>query len=197
MKRGENINVRHAAGCYYFVSRELTPDRRTSHVALARTMGLAHSVPPQMPAIKDQTAPADRPKKGCYLSFDENVALVDTAEREHRRDLLILAVGTGARVGALCDIEGAHVHADLGDINPMKRGELQSNRRKPIVPISGPMRPVLDRLLAQHGGRYLLRAGALSRTTSVRWCRTDAEGGQLMQLMQPLKNMLSFSRLIW
>lgn len=40
----------------------------------------------------------------------------------------------------------------------MKWGELQSNKRKPIVPLSGPMNPVLDRLLAQHEGRYFLRA---------------------------------------
>lgn len=76
-----------------------------------------------------RTAPADRPKKGRYLSFDEIAKLIDAAEREHMRDLLILAIGTGARVGALCDIEGAYVHSDLGVINLMKWGELQTNKR--------------------------------------------------------------------
>lgn len=102
--------------------------------------------------------PADRPKKGRYLSFDEIAALIDAAEREHVRDLLILTLGTGARVGSICDIEGAYVHADLGVINLMRWGEVQSNKRKPIVPISGPMRPVLDSLIARRGQGYLLRS---------------------------------------
>lgn len=127
--------------------------------SLARKMGLTEIAPPEMPQIGGLTAPADRPKKGRYLSFDEIAALIDAAEREHMRDLLILALGTGARVGALCDIEGAYVHSDLGVINLMKWGELQTNKRKPIVPISGPMGQVLTRLMAQHGGGYLLRAG--------------------------------------
>lgn len=127
--------------------------------SLARKMGLTEIAPPKIPQIVGLTAPADRPKKGRYLSFDEIAALIDAAEREHMRDLLILALGTGARVGALCDIEGAYVHSDLGVINLMKWGELQSNKRKPIVPISGPMGQVLTRLMAQHGGGYLLRAG--------------------------------------
>lgn len=126
--------------------------------SLARKMGLTDIAPPEMPQIVGQTAPADRPKKGRYLSFDEIAALIDAAEREHVRDLLILALGTGARVGSICDIEGAYVHADLGVINLMKWGEVQSNKRKPIVPISGPMRPVLDRLIARHGQGYLLRS---------------------------------------
>lgn len=127
--------------------------------SLARKMGLTDIAPPDMPEISGRTAPADRPKKGRYLSFDEIAKLIDAAEREHMRDLLILALGTGARVGALCDIEGAYVHSDLGVINLMKWGELQTNKRKPIVPISGPMKPVLDRLIAQHGNGYLVRAG--------------------------------------
>ena len=78
--------------------------------ALARKMGLTEIAAPDMPEIAGRTAPVDRPKKGRYLSFDEIAALLEAAEREHLRDLLILALGTGARVGALCDIEGAYVH---------------------------------------------------------------------------------------
>ena len=129
--------------------------------SLARKMGLTDIAPPDMPDIAGRTAPMDRPKKGRYLTFPEIAALVDAAEREHLRDLLILALGTGARVGALCDIEGAYVHSDLGVINLMKWGDLQTNKRRPIVPINGPMTQVLERLIAQHGDGYLLRAGGV------------------------------------
>ncbi|MDQ7776545.1 hypothetical protein [Paracoccus aminovorans] len=74
-------------------------------------MGLTDIAP--LPQITGLTAPADRSKKGRYLSFNEIAALIDAAEREHMRDLLILALGTGARVGVLCGIEGAYIHSDL------------------------------------------------------------------------------------
>ena len=127
--------------------------------ALARRMGLTDVAPPDMPTITGLTAPADRPKKGRYLSFAEIGALIEAAEREHLRDLLILAIGTGARVGSICDIEGAYVHADLGVINLMKWGNVETNKRRPIVPISGAMRPVLERLRARYGDGYLIRSG--------------------------------------
>ena len=127
--------------------------------ALARRMGLTEVAPPDMPTISGMTAPADRPKKGRYLTFAEIGALIDAAERVHLRDLLILALGTGARVGSLCDIEGAYVHEELGVINLTKWGDVQTNKRRPIVPISGPMREVLDRLKGRSGDGYLICSG--------------------------------------
>lgn len=127
--------------------------------ALAQSDGASEYNPPQKPFIVGATAPADRDPKGRYLSFAEIGQLIETCQRPHLLDLLLLDLGCGGRIGSVADMRGAHVYPELGVIDLLGYGSIDSNKRKPIVPISGPMGRILRRLMAEHGDGYLLHAG--------------------------------------
>lgn len=121
--------------------------------------GVSSHPPPRRPSISGATAPSDRAPKGRYLSFEEIGALIDACRRPHLRDLLLLDLGCGGRVGAVADLRGEYVYPELGVIDLLGYGEIENNKRRPIVPISGPMKGILARLVAEHGDGYLIRAG--------------------------------------
>ncbi|HBZ43048.1 MAG TPA: hypothetical protein DEO85_03130 [Maritimibacter sp.] len=127
--------------------------------ALAKSDGVSSHNPPRKPFISGTTAPEDRDPKGRYLTFEEIGALIDAARRPHLRDLLLLTIGCGGRVGAVADMKGEFVYPDLGVIDLLGYGSLDSNKRRPIVPISGPMSGILERIIREHGDEYLIRAG--------------------------------------
>lgn len=127
--------------------------------ALAKSDGVSIHNPPKKPNIAGTTAPADRDPKGRYLSFEEIGALIEACRRPHMRDLLLLDLGCGGRIGAVADMRGQFVYPDLGVIDLLGYGSIDSNKRRPIVPITGPMGLILDRLMATHGDGYLIHAG--------------------------------------
>ena len=126
---------------------------------LAKNDGLTIHNPPKIPYIAGVTAPEDREQKGRYLSFEEIGKLIEACRRPHLLDLLLLDLGCGGRIGAVVDLKGEFVYPELGVIDLLGSG-VESNKRKPIVPITGPMGGVLERLLARHGEDYLIRAGS-------------------------------------
>lgn len=127
--------------------------------ALAKSDGVSIHNPPKKPNIAGTTAPADRDPKGRYLSFEEIGALIEACRRPHIRDLLLLDLGCGGRIGAVADMRGQFVYPDLGVIDLLGYGSIDSNKRRPIVPITGPMGLILDRLMSEHGDGYLIHAG--------------------------------------
>ncbi|WP_265499542.1 hypothetical protein [Paracoccus beibuensis] len=129
--------------------------------ALAKSDGLTIHNPPKIPFIVGLTAPEDRDPKGRYVSFEEIGLLIDACRRPHILDLLLLDLGCGGRVGAVADMKGKKVSLDLGIIDLLGEGFVDTNRRKltPIVPITGPMHRILVRLIAQHGNDFLIYAG--------------------------------------
>lgn len=124
--------------------------------ALAKSDGATIHNPPKIPFISGITAPEDRDPKGRYVSFEEIGALIEACRRPHMRDLLLLVVGCGGRIGAVADMTGAQVRLDLGVIDLLGDGSIDNNKRRPIVPMTGPMSRILQRLIEEHGDGYLL-----------------------------------------
>lgn len=135
--------------------------------ALAKSDGASSHNPPRKPNIDGITAPADRNPKGRYLSFEEIGKLIEACRRPHMLDLLLLDLGCGGRIGAVVDMRGDFVFPDLGVIDLLGCG-IETNKRKPIVPITGPMRRILDRLIREHGSDFLIRSGSEPLATGAR-----------------------------
>lgn len=136
--------------------------------ALAKSDGVSSHNPPKKPNIAGTTAPEDRAPKGRYLSFEEIGALIEACRRPHMRDLFILDLGCGGRIGAVADMRGEFVYPDLGVIDLLGYGSIDNNKRRPIVPITGPMGRILDRLIAEHQSGYLIQASGEPLATGAR-----------------------------
>jgi integrase len=136
--------------------------------ALAKSDGVSAHDAPKKPNIAGTTAPTDRDPKGRYLSFEEIGALIESCRRPHMRDLLLLDLGCGGRIGAVADLRGEYVYPELGVIDLLGYGSIDSNKRRPIVPVTGPMSRILSRLIAKYGDDYLIRAGDEPLATGAR-----------------------------
>lgn len=130
--------------------------------AHAQDEGLSGYNPPRMPDIHGTTAPSDRTPKGRYVSLEEMGALINACRRPHVLDMLLLDIGCAGRIGAVGSLTAQNIHFDLGVIDLLDAGEIESNKRKPIVPISGPMKDILRRLTEAHPSGPLL--GTRSKT---------------------------------
>jgi hypothetical protein len=109
--------------------------------------GLSFHQAPGPITVAGTTAPTDRTPKGRYPTFAEIGGLIDLAAASpyrHILQLLLLELGCGGRIGAIAAINEENVHRNLMVINLLSRGEIESNKRKPIVPITGPMPWVID-----------------------------------------------------
>lgn len=128
---------------------------------LAKSDGATTHNPPKIPFIAGTTAPEDRDPKGRYVTFEEIGLIIEAVRRPHILDLLLLDLGCGGRIGAVADMKGKKVRLDLGVIDLLGAGFVETNRRKetPIVPITGPMGRILERLIATYGDDYLIYAG--------------------------------------
>ncbi len=131
----------------------------TEVCALAKSNGATTHNPPDVPFIVGVTKPGDRDPKGRYVTFEEIGLIIEAVRRPHIRDLLLLDLGCGGRVGAVADMKGKKVRLDLDVIDLLGEGFVETNRRKesPIVPVTGPMGRILRRLIAENGEGYLIR----------------------------------------
>ncbi|MFY0619272.1 tyrosine-type recombinase/integrase [Shimia sp.] len=84
--------------------------------------------------------------------------MLEACRRPHVRDLMLLAIGTGGRISSLGSLKVEQVHLDLGVIDLYGVG-IETNKRKPIVPISGPLHSMLDRLIGASKTGYLIEFG--------------------------------------
>lgn len=127
--------------------------------ALAHQAGLTGIHPGLKPSVSGTTAPADRTPKGRYLEFSEIGALIDAARNQHVLDQLLFALGTGARPGAIGALKLSQIDQELGVINLLGEGEIESNKRRPIVPITGPMKQIIERRMLSPGSGFLIEWG--------------------------------------
>lgn len=85
------------------------------------------------------SAPRDR-----YLTKAEFAALLDVAETPHIRVFLVLALTTGARMGALMELTWDRVDFARGTIDLRPPGRHQTNKRRTIVPMNDRARAALE-----------------------------------------------------
>lgn len=118
--------------------------------AYAFDAGLSFHPAPGPITVAGTTAPLDRTPKGRYPCFAELGGLIDIAaasDHRHILQLMLLELGCGGRISAIAALNEENLHRDLDVINLLSRGEIDSNKRKPIVPITGPMPWVIDECL--------------------------------------------------
>jgi integrase len=107
--------------------------------------------------VKGYRPPAERKPKGRYLTEAEIGALIDAAATcvpragVHNLELLLLELGVAARIGSLTTITDDQVKLDHDVINLLPEGEVQTPKGRPCVPISGPMRAILEHRVANPG----------------------------------------------
>lgn len=89
-------------------------------------------------------APAPSKPRDRYLTKDERDQLLAHIETHHVRLFVILALTTGARMGALLDLTWDRVDLERGliDLNPAGRDI--TNKRRTVVPINSRARSALE-----------------------------------------------------
>jgi integrase len=93
---------------------------------------------PQIPA-----PPPSKPRER-YLTKAELETLLEAIEAPHVRLFVILAIATGARMGALLDLTWDRVDFDHGTIDLNPAGRDITNKRRTIVPMNRRAREALD-----------------------------------------------------
>jgi integrase len=84
-------------------------------------------------------APRDR-----YLTKEEVDALLKHVSTPHVRLFIILAITTGARMSAILELQWDQVDFKHGVINFNPHGREQTNKRRPVVPMTDRARKALD-----------------------------------------------------
>jgi integrase len=81
--------------------------------------------------------PTGSPPRDRYLTREEVDRLLDKISTPHVRLFVILAITTGARMGALLELRWDQVDFKHRTINFNQEGREQSNKRRPEVPLNG------------------------------------------------------------
>lgn len=88
-------------------------------------------------------APAPSKPRDRYLSKDERDRLLEHIATPHVRLFTILALTTGARMGAILDLTWDRVDLDAGTIDFNPAGRDKTNKRRTVVPINPRARAAL------------------------------------------------------
>jgi integrase len=89
-------------------------------------------------------APAPSKPRDRYLTKDERDTLLEHIETPHVRLFVILALTTGARMGAILDLTWDRVNLKHGTIDFNPPGRDKSNKRRTVVPINSRLREALE-----------------------------------------------------
>lgn len=90
------------------------------------------------------TAPAPSKPREAYLTKDQAKALLDAIEAPHVRLFVEIALGTGARMGAILDLTWDRVDLTHGTIDFNPAGRDPTNKRRTIVGITPRLRERLE-----------------------------------------------------
>lgn len=88
--------------------------------------------------------PQKPPPRERHLSRAEATKLVDAAEMPHVRLFVLLALNTGARMGAILDLRWPAVDLDRKRINLSRQDGRQTRKGRAVVPINAILLPALQ-----------------------------------------------------
>lgn len=88
------------------------------------------------------------PARDRFLTPEEVQRLLDCCVDQHLYVFVMLALHTLQRPGAIFDLRCEQVHLERGLIDFNPPGRPQSSKRRPVVPITETLRPVLERAIA-------------------------------------------------
>jgi integrase len=108
------------------------------------------------------------------LEVEEIARLFDAIEQEHLFMFVMLAVNTLSRPGAILEltIDQCDLTRNLIHLNP--EGRLQTKKRRPIVPISGTLKPFIEAIPSGHLVQFRGRPIQSIRTA---WQKTIRHAG--------------------
>ena len=90
-------------------------------------------------------APAPSKPRERYLTKDERDRLLEHIDTPHVRLFVILALTTGARMGAILDLTWDRVNLKHGTIDFNPPGRNKSNKRRTVVPVNSRLRAELEK----------------------------------------------------
>lgn len=155
--RAELVKLR---ACFNYMVRKVTP----------LTLRLPNTVIPYI------TLPEDSPPRSRVVLADEQarmLELVKTPEGKRMTRLerfLWIAFETGARRQAILDLTWDRVDFERGTINFLPEGKRQTIKRRPLVPISDRLRPILERAYKERKNGLVFETTTEMRMTMERFC---------------------------
>lgn len=87
--------------------------------------------------------PPDSPPRDQWLTKDQARTIIAATDTPHVKLFIILALATGARAGAILDLEWKRVDFDTGTINYKPAGRIATNKRRIEVPMNSNARAAL------------------------------------------------------
>lgn len=90
------------------------------------------------------TAPPPSKPRDRYLSKEQRDRLLENIETPHVRLFTILALTTGARMGAILELTWDRVDLEVGTIDFNPAGRDKTNKRRTVVPINETARQALE-----------------------------------------------------
>lgn len=99
-------------------------------------------------------SPRDR-----FLTEEEVQRLLAACDEPHLRRFVLLALHTLQRPSAILNLRIEQVDLVWNRINFLSAGGVQSNKRKPIVPITSTLRPELERALKESVTGFVVEFG--------------------------------------
>jgi integrase len=102
--------------------------------------------------------PPSKPRER-YLTKDERDKLLEHIETPHVRLFVILALTTGARMGAILDLTWDRVNLKHGTIDFNPPGRDKTNKRRTVVPINSRLREELEKAQEAALSDYVIEYG--------------------------------------
>ena len=118
-----------------------------------------------VPHIKSLPKAAPRER---WLTPDEARRLINACNEQHHRDYIMIALHTLARPSAVLGLTTNQVDLEQNIINFLPEGKQQSMKRRPVVPISNTLKPILQRCITSSKSGHIIEYYGKPITTNVR-----------------------------
>mgnify|MGYP001166492573 CR=1 FL=1 len=96
------------------------------------------------------------PPRERWLTPEEARRLMDATPSDHIKDYILLSLHTLARPRAIFDLTVYQVNLERRIIDFLPPGQRQSNKRRPVVPISNALMPMLKRRIEESESGYII-----------------------------------------
>ena len=156
----------------YAAARAVAPSTLRFEMAVLRAVW-NHAVKTRVIKLEDTPVlaplPAASPPRERWLTDEEIDKVLAAAEhpgRERVRMFSWLALHTGARRTAICELRWSQIDFKVGVIHFLPPGAQQTRKRKASVPISKGLRVVLEEAYARRAGAHALVIGTGGKINS-------------------------------
>lgn len=121
--------------------KSTTAARELTVLRAALRHAVAENIIDRAPTV---TVPAPAPPRDRWLTRSESDRLLAACREPHLRLFVMLGLHTGARRGAILDLTWFQVDLERARIDYNAPGRAQTRKRRPVVPINGPLLEALQ-----------------------------------------------------